>query len=513
MGNIGYYISIFIRRFPYFLILATMVSALSIAVAMTLPPAYVSQMRLVMEAPQIPDSLAPSTVETSAREQMQLVEQRLLTRPVLLDIANRLEIFPDQDQMSPDEIVGSMRSRTNIRSTAGRNEATTMTISFEAPTAKNAAAVLNEYLNKIQEEDVEYRKSRATQTLEFFEQEVDRLGGELDQRSAGILKFETENSDALPQSLPFRQSQQAGLQESLEEIGRQISVLRTQRDRLMEIFQQTGQVGGTDGPERTPNEAQLNELRTELENNLAVLSETNPRIRLLRARVEKLEKIVAAEIAALPSEPEETTGNSALDVQLAQIDTELEALNAQKTSLEARLETVTASIERTPAVSIALDELRRDYNNIQSQYNTAIERLARASTGERIEVLSRGQRIAVVEQPAVPNRPTRPNRLMIAGGGTGFGIALGLGLILLLELLNRTARRPEDLIARLEVWPIATIPYVRTRTEMVVQRGRKLLLILAILLVIPAGVWAIHVYYQPLDLIAERVMTKLGMRW
>ena len=157
--------------------------------------------------------------------------------------------------------------------------------------------------------------------------------------------------------------------------------------------------------------------------------------------------------------------------------------------------------------------MQRDHDNIQIQYNAAVSRLAQASTGERIEVTSQGQRISVIEHPAVPTEPAKPNRLVIAGGGTGFGIAMGFGLVLLLELLNRSARRPEDLISKLEVWPIATIPYVRSRGEVMYQRVVWVLVIMAILIGVPAGVWAVHTYYQPLDLIAEKVMDKLEVYW
>jgi hypothetical protein len=30
---------------------------------------------------------------------------------------------------------------------------------------------------------------------------------------------------------------------------------------------------------------------------------------------------------------------------------------------------------------------------------------------------------------------------------------------------------------------------------------------------VPVGVWAVHNYYQPLDLLLERVMNKFGVRW
>ena len=76
-------------------------SAVAIIIAMTLPPTYVSQMRLIVESPQIPANLASSTVTTSAPEQLQIVEQRLLTRPVLLDISRKFEVIKDQAAGQP----------------------------------------------------------------------------------------------------------------------------------------------------------------------------------------------------------------------------------------------------------------------------------------------------------------------------------------------------------------------------------------------------------------------------
>ena len=53
MANARYYLSIFMRRLPYFMIVAAVISAASVILAIALPPAYVSQMQLIVEAPQI----------------------------------------------------------------------------------------------------------------------------------------------------------------------------------------------------------------------------------------------------------------------------------------------------------------------------------------------------------------------------------------------------------------------------------------------------------------------------
>ncbi|WP_371170613.1 GumC family protein [Aliiroseovarius sp. 2305UL8-7] len=468
-------------------------------------------MTLIVESPQIPDELAASTARTPAQEQLQVLEQKLMTRANLIEIANKLQVFENQDEMTPDRITQAMRARTSIRSTAGLNQAALMTITFVAPTGSKAAGVLNEYLTLIQKEDVQSRTGRATQTLEFFEQEVGRLNQELAERSARILAFKTENVDALPESLDYRLSQQSLMQERLAQLERETLSLDEQRKRLVRIFETTGQVGGLRGPSLTPEQKQLDTLRAELNTALAVYSKENPRVKILEARIKQLEET----ISSLPAseDDQEVTGNSLLDVQLAEISARQNGLNEQKLSAQKQLAELTESIEKTPSNSIRLDELQLDYENLQLQYNTAVDRLSRASTGERIEVMSRGQRISVIEPPAVPSQPSKPNRPLIAGGGSFFGILVGAGLVFLLEFLNRSIRRPEDLVSKLGIAPLATIPYIPAVGEKSHGRTFRILGVLLILMGIPVAVYAVHAFYQPLDLLAERIMDKLGVRW
>ncbi len=512
MADLKYYLSIFLRRLPYFLPVALVIAAVSVIVAITLPPAYVSQMQLIVESSQIPGELAAPTSSTPAQEQLQIVEQRLLTRTNLLDIANRLKVLDDQDGMNPDEIVQAMRARTIIETNTGRDEASLMLVSFEAGSGAKAAAVLNEYLTLIQQEDIESRTGRAAQTLEFFEQEVTRLSAELAEKSANILAFKTANSDALPDSLDYRLGQQSQLQERLGQLERDIFNLASQRLRMVEVFKTTGQVEASRVEALTPEQQQLETLRAELSDALAVYSAENPRVKVLQARISQVEQIVRAQPVETPEDVVET-GNSMLDFQLTEIDTRLVSLKEEKATVDGDLKKIEATIKRTPANAIRLDELTLNYENIQLQYNSAVDRLAKASAGERIEFMSRGQKISVIEPPATPNQPTKPNRLLIAGGGSAFGVLAGLGLVVLLEVLNRAIRRPEDLVRALGVSPIATIPYVQTRGEVFARRGRKLILTMLILVGVPAIVYAVHTFYQPLDLIAEQIMNKIGMRW
>ncbi len=506
--DIKYYWSIFSRRLPVFVLVATVISAASIIVAYSLPPAYVSEMKLIIEAPRIPDELAASTVRTPAQQQLEILEQRLLTRANLLEIANDQNVFADISDMTPDRIVEAMRARTTVRASGRRDPVPLMQVEFEARSGSIAAGVLNEYLSLIQQEDVESRTGRASQTLEFFEQEVSRLSEELAERNAYLLAFKTENSDVLPESLDYKLSRQTLLQERLAQLDREIIGLTDQRQNLVLVFEATGRVGGYSGAAQSLESQQLEGLRRQLNEALVLYSEENPRVKLLRARITELEQTV------LPLEAQgEATGNTFLDAQLAELASRISVLNEQKQSVQTQLEQLTTKINRTPATAIRVEELTQDRDNIQQQYNLAVDRLSRASTGERIEVTAQGQRVSIIEPPVVPSKPSKPNRAMIAGGGSFMGILVGLGLVILLELLNRSVRRPEDLTTHLGITPLATIPYITTPGEKWRRRGLKGALLTVILVSVSVGVYALHTYYQPLDLIADQVMDKIGVRW
>ncbi|RKF12388.1 lipopolysaccharide biosynthesis [Roseovarius spongiae] len=519
MSELKYYFSIFLRRLHYFLIISVIIAAVSAIAAFTLPPAYESQTRLLLEGPQIPSELASSTVTVGLAEQLEIIEQRLMTRANMLDVARSQAVFKDIRKMTADEIVDAMRARTVIRKAGGRNPTPIMTISFEARSPRIAAGVLNEYLTLIERQNAEFRTTRAGNTLEFFQQEVERLGRDLDEQSARILEFKTENSGALPESLQYRLDQQATLQEQVRQIDRDIATLRNQRSRLIDIFEATGQLTEEqNGPQLSPEEQRLQDLQLQLDEALSIYSETNPRVKMLKARIAQAEERLAnAPAKETPEAAEETPqrrpGATTLDLQLSEIDTRVSMLQEQRGNTEERLKALSESLAKTPGNTVALDELTRAYANIEQQYNTAVDRLAQASTGERIESLSRGQRISIIEPPATPDQPTKPNRILIAGGGMVLGIAAGIAFVVLLELLNHTARRPEDIIKRIGVRPLATIPYMRSRSEILWKRLARVTIYLAILVGLPAAVYAVHLHYLPLDLLADRVMNKIGVRW
>lgn len=515
--EIKYYLSVFLKRLPLFLFVFVSLTFASLSAAILLPTVYVARATLLVEDAQIPEGLASSTVQVGAAEQLEIFQTRLLTRANLVDIAREYAVFDQGDNLSPDDIVAQMREQTIMRSSTGRNRATLLEVAFEARTAALAANVANEYVTRLLSDSARMRTQVASDTLEFFEQEVDRLGVELEVRSARIVEFQNANSDALPSNLSYRLARQAELQLRLSGLEREQLSLRDQRTRLQQLFQVTGIAEGNGGVQLTPEQRQLADLRRSLSEALAVYSDSNPRVVVLRTRIAALEEDIGIrreEISA-PENPEGLTETvvsreaTVLDVQLQEIDSLMQYNLEQIAAIREELETLEDSIERTPNNAVALEALDREYNNIQGQYNQAVGRLSAAATGERIEILAKGQRISVIEQAVAPNEPSSPNRPLIAGGGTMAALAIALGLVLMLEMLNKSVRRPMDLTNAFGISPIATVPYIPTSVDRLRKRAITLIILAVFAVGVPAAIYYINLNIYPMDRLVDLVIERL----
>jgi polysaccharide chain length determinant protein (PEP-CTERM system associated) len=528
--DLKYYLTVFLRRSPYFILVTAVFASVGFTVALVLPPEYESRAVLLVESEQIPDRLAASTVQVQASEQLRIIEQRLLSRQVLLDIANELDLYPTEagsGRMNASEIVEDMRNRTSFafRGTAASRRGSTATtileITFRSESAGRAAETANEFVTRVLQQNVELRTEQAGDTLEFFEQEVDRLGRELDAQSVELINFQNDVGIAVPSNMTFLRSRLDSLTSERSEARQSLVSLEDQRRRLIELFEVSA-IGPGGASQRSPLEQELVNQRAALSEALLVYSEQNPRVTLLRARVSQLEeRLEQQRAAALESGADDEAAQDELapprserqirfEAEIEDIDRRIASLKEEIERIDVEIPEIEENLTEAAANGITLNKLQRDYDNIQGQYNEAVARLSVAATGERIELLAKGQRISVIEQAIAPNRPTKPNRPMIAAAGVGAGMLSGVALVVLLEFLNRSIRRPAELTSRLGITPFAVLPYIRTRREIAIRRTVILGAVAGLAVLVPLGLFAVHTFAFPMDAIIERIFNRFG---
>lgn len=500
-SEIKYYWELIKRRLPIMMVIFVLCSGLGVGLALTMPPKYQASASLLVEGAQLPDTLFTSTVQSEAARELQAIQLRLMTRANLIDIASKFSVFEDQEDMSPDDVVKAMQSNTGFEISSGREQATILRLSFEAGDPQTAANVVNEYVTYVLRADVARRTGESGQTLEFFQQRVTNLASRLSEQSAAIVTYKEANNDALPEGLQFRLDRQSQLQERLNLNARDRTSLVEQRNRIIEA----GTRAGAGELQMTPQQQEINRLETELRSKLAIYAPDSPTIKFLRKRIELLES------DELPGDEPVDSIQSMLDLQLAGIDSEIRSLDQDTVNIEEELESLSDAIERTPQVAIRLEELEREYENTQTQYSEAVRARSTAEQGVDVETSAKGERVALIEQASVPEEPASPNRKLIAGGGVFAGGALATIFFTLTELINSAIRRPVDLTRGLGVQPLATIPFLEEASVRRRRRILKVLFILFVLFSIPYGLWSLHTYYMPLDLLLEKVMERVGI--
>ncbi|WP_299964544.1 chain length-determining protein [uncultured Roseobacter sp.] len=516
--DLSFYWRLFAHRLPMMLLFVLLCSGLGVITALKLPETFRTSARLLVEEPQIPERLVTSTVQTDAGEQLDVIEQKLVTRARLIDIANQFRVFQDIGQMNPDTVFQEMRRATSIRRATGRNRATVMTISFEGRSGRVAANVVNELVTLVLQENTTFRRSRAESTLDFFRQEVQRLGDELDKQSAEIAVFKSENASALPDEQRYRLDRINLLQERMAQLERERESLDNQRDEMVRIYESTGNVPNEAAAPLSPEEQQLKQAESQLQQARSLYSETHPQVIRLRSLVERLEAVVEEQVqSALQQEEENSeTGEQSVEnllyqTALSDIDTRIETISGETTRIQDEIADLQEFSAQSAANGIRLAALERDYVSIQNRYNSALNNLNTAQVGERIESTAQGQRITVIENASVPQTPSGPNRPLIAMMGASVGLGLAAAYFVLLEILNRSVRRPAELRQKFNIVPIAVIPYIESKARRTTRRLMRVAAMLVVLVAVPLGLWYVDTNYIPLELVVQKGLARFGL--
>jgi len=504
------------KRFWAILLVGILGSAVAVFVAYVLPPTYTSEAKILIESQQIPSELAKTTVTSSTNERLELIQQRLMARNNILDLIERLDLF-DNDPMTPTEQVAKIRESTSFRKltlSRGRrdNDVAAFILSYSGPDPQVAARVVNELVTLVLEKNLISRSERANETFDFFKKDVEALAKQLADAEEAVADFQQANKDALPDTLGFRQKELSDLRSRRFTLERRLLDLQTSKseaERRLEL----GRYGPEYADSVSPEEAALRQLERQLGQAKAVYASSHPQIRRLEAQIAQLRGDLDPAIANQTAEDRanaRTLAREDLENKLDRIERDIELAEQEIRSLEERQASLEESISRTPQVAIELNSLQRNRDGLQEQYRRASSKLSIAETGQKLEVNRQAESFEVVEQAQVPTEPEAPKRKMIAAVGSVGSVGLAFSLAVLIEMLNRAIYTSSEMERRLQLRPLMTIPYIKTKADRR-RRRRNLLLLVTFAIILPAvTLYALHVYYLPIDLLFDKVLERTG---
>jgi protein tyrosine kinase modulator len=158
---------------------------------------------------------------------------------------------------------------------------------------------------------------------------------------------------------------------------------------------------------------------------------------------------------------------------------------------------------------LGLDALQTQRLGLKEELNKATQKLSTARLGESLERGQHSERLEVIEQPTIPQKPISPNRPKIFALVVAMALMAGGGLAFGAETLDQSIYSRTDLFSLVDSHLVVSIPYISTNAEL--RRNKiKLVTTIAVLAVIfMAGLIAILFLLPPPDVLFQKVMAKL----
>lgn len=519
-----------VRRHSFY-VLATFVLVLitSVVVAIVIPPVYQSVGTIMIESQQIPTDFVKDSVNSFADERIEVVKQRVMTRENLIKIIDKYQLFADKRSSKSlsdivdltKEAIGVTLISADVSQGQGRKSTIAFQISFDYKSPDVAHNVASELVTLFLAENIKSRTQRATETTGFLEKEAARQKEELEKIELKVADYKRQHANALPENADMHMSILQRDEQALRETERDIKTADEELRYLdIELTSAKAGVGlaakPADSAQPVKNPAEeLESLKAEYTRLSATYNEEHPTLRALKRKIDKLEASLPATTSADNKSQAAPLGSKDLIVAKvqAQIDSaksRRESLIQQQQSLRASLAQMESSVSQTPQVQLGLTSLLRDYDSAKAKYTEMLSKVDTAKVSENLEQENKAERFTVLEPPAFPERPTKPNRKKIIGIGFAAGIALGLGLAMMLETIDGKLRGAEAIAAHFNMKPLVVVPYMKLGDE--VARRRKMLKysLIGILVFSILAIYVVHVFVMPLDILFSKISARFS---
>jgi polysaccharide biosynthesis transport protein len=147
------------------------------------------------------------------------------------------------------------------------------------------------------------------------------------------------------------------------------------------------------------------------------------------------------------------------------VDNELNRQLTKREEIQRKISEYTRKSQASTIVQKEYSNLVQEYENASKQYNDTSSKLSDAKTAKEIEDTKLGERFTVIEEPQVPFKPEKPNRMKILLGGFFLALCGGLFASIVMENLDHTIKSAEQLRKITKVPVLTVLPFVMTDEE------------------------------------------------
>jgi polysaccharide chain length determinant protein (PEP-CTERM system associated) len=513
--NPAEFLRIWKRRKWSLLITAAVLFGISAVIAFVLPAVYRSTSTILIEDQEIPPELVMTTVTSYAEQRLQMLNQRIMSTPKLLENINRFHLYSDlKARKTTEEIVAKMRKDIKMetisadvvdRRTGSPKQATiAFTLSYSGKDPNVTQQIANVLASLYLEENIKVREQQTTGATKFLEEEMKKVQANLRSIDARISDYKERNISVLPELVSMNLSEQAQTETALMQLNEQVKTLRERESTIRE------QLGKMTEADVNPDKVRLNEMRAKLAELQTRYSDQYPDVKKLKVSIPKLQEQLETQDDTTSASRLQNPQYAMFSAQLAGTKSEIESARRQIEVLKEKRDVLRRNFAEMPRVEEGFKALMSERISLQGKNDDLSRKYLEAKVAHGLEKEQLGERFTIIDPARMPEKPVSPNRPAILLIGLILGLGAGVGLVALRENGDQSVRDTETLSKATGVPVLAGIPEIVTASEIDTRRSRKRFLVAGGMAALIVGLFIIHFLVMDLDVVWAKLVRRLN---
>src|SRR3990172_8278453 len=476
-------IEIIFRR-KWFIIIPFLLSIVGTLLALIfIPPVYKSTTLILVEPQKVPEAYVKATITVDINDRVNTITQQVMSRTRLESIIKEFDLYKDaKNKLTSDEVVDLMRGNIEVAVKGGiRNrDSSSFMIAYMGNNPETVMHVTRRLASLFIEENLKVREQQAEGTTEFLDAQLQGLKTVLEDQEGQIKVYKEKFMGELPTQLEANLRTLDRFQLELQATN---AALRSAEDRKILLEKQVSEInpnliverGGGRVSAVDPRRARLLNLKTELSQFSNVYTDKYPDIIRLKNEITELEKELQVEktpekspeapVMVRPPGGGDNPLYTTLYNQLIEVSSESKNLKERQKEIAKNITVLEGRVERIPSREQQMAALVRDYENTKANYQNLLNKKLDAQLAENLEKRQKGEQFKVLDPANLPLKPFKPDRNKIILLGLGIGLGSGAGLVFLLEYIDASFRKDEDVYATLGLPVLVSVPRIGTGTH------------------------------------------------
>jgi succinoglycan biosynthesis transport protein ExoP len=162
----------------------------------------------------------------------------------------------------------------------------------------------------------------------------------------------------------------------------------------------------------------------------------------------------------------------ATNAMLKNNETERQLKLRDQGKLNLEIEAYRGKLAATSNIEAQYADLNRDYNNAAGQYQETLRKKELTAQGSELIQKEATEKLAVLDPPSLPAKPSKPNRWQIVGIGIGISLMLGIALAGVQEARDTSLKNLKDVRAYTNLPVLSSIPLLEN--TLLVKRKKRI---------------------------------------